>query len=79
MGDAVGGSGEPLSGGDERLIDDDAGKALDEGEEQAIEIFRAKLSGEVAQCVGVEGGIDLAAVVRDESVAQLVDDAHGEE
>ena len=79
MGEAVGGVVEPLIERDFAAVDGDVGEFLDEGAEKLFDVVFAD-SGRKP----VERGLrDLriagAAIAGDEDVADLVDEAHGEE
>ena len=50
-----------------------------EFKEQLLQLGGFSLRGEPADSFGEDGGVDLFAVLGDEGVAELVDEAHGEE
>ena len=79
VGQAVGGSGEPLLRGQLAAEDGYIRELIGEFEEQAVELLRVDLSREPADAFGEDGGVHFLAVVGDERVAQLVDETHGEE
>ena len=79
VGQAVGGAGEPLGGGGFAAEDGGVRELLGEGEQEPFELLRGDLGREPANGLGEDVGVDLLAVAGDECVAELIDEAHGEE
>ncbi len=56
-----------------------AGKCSAKARRRRVDLFGAERLLEPAQGFGEDGGVDVVAVVGDHGVAELVDEAHGEE
>ena len=79
VGDSVARALEPLRGGELAAEYVDVGELLGKGEEETFELGWFRLRGEPADGFGEDVGVDLLAIAGDEGVAELVNEAHGEE
>ncbi len=79
VGHSVGSTGEPLLRGFKSADDALAGKMLDKGQEELVDLSRADLGGEPIQRSGHHLGVKFLAVLRQHDVAGLIDQTHGKQ
>jgi len=79
MGEAIGGVVEPLIEIDFVAVDGGVGEFLNEGAEELLDVVFADAGGEPLQGGLRDLRIAVAAILSDDQMADLVDEAHGKE